>query len=108
MKSRTNLTITVKGVSEGPDGMVHVIDETYDGVKGLVLHAFKGEYNGSSEQEAWAFCLGAFNVMRWANVVSALFHHAGKDRIMMAFGVAMSREKDEGWTVEVSKKVKDE
>ena len=108
MKSKTNLTITVKGVSEGPDGTVHVIDQTYDGVEAVVLHAFKGQHSGAGKYDAWAFCLGGFSVLKWANVVSAFFHHAGKDRIMTAFGVAMSGRYDEGWTNEDNEKVKDE
>lgn len=100
MESKTNLTVTITGVGEGPDGMMHVINESCDNVTGLVFHGFRKNMN-TDKTEAHALCVGEISLIKIVNILAAMRRHFGSDKFRTASMIAMMGGGDDGWETEI-------
>lgn len=98
MESKTNLTVTITGVSEGPDGMMHVINESYDNVTGLVFHGFRKNVK-TDKTEAHALCVGGISLSKIVNILGAMKCHFGKERFRIASMIAAMGGEGDDWEV---------
>ena len=101
MSGKTSITVTVKGTSEGPDGVVHVIDEAYDNLTGLVFHGFQAIL-GEGKEVARALCVGGISHVKMVNILSAIRQYFGRKEFMIANMLLMSMGEDDSWETEVS------
>ena len=100
MKSKTNLTVTITGVCEGPDGVMHVINETYNNITGMVFHGFF-PIPDMGKDGACALCIGGISLAKMINILGAMKRHFGGQKYMIANGLMNEMGDDMVWEVKL-------
>jgi len=83
-----DLNIRIWGTFEDNDGLIQVIDRTYENVDGLFASTFKWEENHCEQETAE---LGTIKPINWAKMIEIIGDDAGKDTFMKAVAYAAQR-----------------